>query len=50
MAIVLVEQYFDFAYDLADRFYVACGRLCPFDHQPPHGRRQPLSTATFWMA
>ena len=22
MAIVLVEQYFDFAYDLADRFYV----------------------------
>jgi ABC-type multidrug transport system ATPase subunit len=22
MAIILVEQYFDFAYDLADRFYV----------------------------
>ena len=22
MAIVLVEQYFDFAYDLADRFFV----------------------------
>jgi urea transport system ATP-binding protein len=29
MAIILVEQYFDFAFDLADRFYVLSrGRSC----------------------
>jgi ABC-type branched-subunit amino acid transport system ATPase component len=35
MAIVLVEQYFDFAYDLADRFYVCTefGRVPPPRHR-----------------
>ena len=32
MAILLVEQYFDFAFDLADRFY-ADPRLCHFCFQ-----------------
>ncbi len=45
MAIVLVEQYFDFAFDLADRFYVLNRGASVFSADKPATTREAVQSA-----
>ncbi|MBF9036543.1 urea ABC transporter ATP-binding subunit UrtE [Rhodobacterales bacterium HKCCE2091] len=45
LAILLVEQYFDFAYDLGDRFYVLTRGAVSFEGRKPAMTREALAEA-----
>jgi urea transport system ATP-binding protein len=45
MALVLVEQYFDFAYDLADRFYVLSRGQAVFERRKEDATRDDVQRA-----
>ncbi len=49
-ALVLVEQYFDFAYDLADRFYVLNRGQAVFESRKTDTTRDAVQTAFSLMA
>lgn len=50
MALVLVEQYFDFAYDLADRFYVLSRGQAVFSSRKADTTREDVQKAFSLMA
>ena len=45
MAILLVEQYFDFAFDLADRFYVLTRGSVTFSAEKSETTRDAVASA-----